>query len=123
MNSHKDQSAKAAIRPATIRPARSWGASSASMNNQMQATRSAVRHASPNSNLRLKSILLHSAVECAAAEAEFGCGQRDVEMVHPQCSFDHLPFKLVKVQAVADDGHDRGLTAVGKREVRQPVLA
>jgi len=75
MKFHSEASATAATSAATIRPARRPGASTAWMNSQTQATRTAVRHASPNSNLRLKSIFLHSPVERTAAEAELGRGQ------------------------------------------------
>src|SRR5690348_451034 len=122
MNSHNDQSANAAIRAATILAARRSGASSASINSHTQATRSAVRQASPNSNLRLKSIFLHSAVQRAAAQPELRGGERDVEMVHPQRALDHLPFELIEVEAFADDGHDRRLAAVWQREVREAVF-
>jgi putative ABC transport system permease protein len=43
-------------------------------------------------------MLLHAAVERAAAEAEFGRGERDVEMVLLQRAFDHLPLVAVEVE-------------------------
>src|SRR5690349_13874272 len=107
MKFHSEARAEKATRAATIRPARRSGASSVWMNSQTHATSSAVRHASPNSNLRLKSIFLHPAVERAAAEAELAGGQRDVEMVHAQRALDHLPLELVEVEALADHRHDR----------------
>ena len=76
-----------------------------------------VRQASPNSNLRLKSMLLHAPVERAAAEPELGGGKRNVEMVHPQRALDHLLFELVEVERLADHRQRRGLRALRQREV------
>ena len=74
-----------------------------------------MRHASPNSNLRLKSMLLHAPVKRAAAEPELGGGERDVEMVHPKRALDHLLFELVEVQRLRRIGRDRA----GRRAPRQ----
>src|SRR6185369_5724327 len=112
MKSHSEASAPNATSAAMIRPARRPGASSARMKSQTQPTKSAVLHASPNSNLRLKPIFLHSAVERAAAETQFGSRQRDVEVMHPQCPLDHLPLELVEIQALSDDGDNWRLSAV-----------
>ena len=66
-----------------------------------------MRQASPNSNLRLKSMLLHAPVERAAAEPELGGRERDVEMMHPQRALDHLLFELVEVERLVADSRRR----------------
>src|SRR6185369_14036618 len=93
------------------------------MNSQTQATRSAVLHASPNSNLRLKSIFLHPAIERPAAEAELARGKRDVEMVHPERALDHLPLQLIEIEAVPNHRHHWHLAAAARKgKVLNPVL-
>src|SRR5690349_2239436 len=94
MNSHRLANATSATMIATISPARTPGVSSALMTSRMAATKRTVRHASPNSNLRLKSMLLHAPVERAAAESELGGGEGDVEMVHSERPLDHLLLEL-----------------------------
>src|SRR5690349_22378677 len=69
---------------ATTSPARIPGVVAAFAISRIEPISSSVRHASPNSNFRLKSMLLHAPVERAARQAQLGGGQRDVEMVHPQ---------------------------------------
>src|SRR4051812_3219012 len=97
MKSHRLVRATIPTIAATIRPARISGSEKARTRIQMAPIMTIVRHASPNSNLRLKSMLLHSPIKRAPAQAELGRGQRHVEMVHPQRPLDHLLFELVKV--------------------------
>src|SRR5437868_9644375 len=84
MKFHRLASAAAPISAATTRPARTPGVAAALAISRTAAMRSSVRQASPNSNLRLKSMLLHAPVKRAAREAELGGGERHVEVVHPQ---------------------------------------
>src|SRR5690348_2956922 len=98
MKFHRLASAPKPMRTRTARPARTPGVCAALMMSRTMATKRIVRQASPNSNLRLKSMLLHAPVERAAAEAELGSGERDVEMVHSKRALDHLLFELVEVQ-------------------------
>src|SRR3954451_24462560 len=121
MKSHRLAMAAIATRSATIRPARTPGVDSAKPTSAMAPTRRTVRHARPNSNLRLKSMLLHAPVERAPAEAEFGGGKRHVEMVHSKRPLDHLPLELVEVEAVAHHRHGRGFRSGGEWEVLYPV--
>src|SRR5947207_2461080 len=104
MNSHRLASAARAISSATIRAARRSAVSSDRISSQAAPSRASVRHASPNSNLRLKSMLFHAPVQRAAREPELAGGERDVEMMHSQCPLDHLLFELVEVEARADGG-------------------
>src|SRR5918993_3412901 len=89
MNSHRLASAATAISTVTNRAALRSGVLKASASRAMAAARTNVRQARPNSNRRrnpsfsLKAMLFHAPVEGAAAEAQLGCGERDVEMVHP----------------------------------------
>src|ERR1700739_4434207 len=94
MNSQRLVSAASATRAATTRPARTSGVSVALMTSRIAATKTIVRHARPNSNLRLKSMLFHAAVERSATQAELGCRKRNVEVVHPKRALDHLFFEL-----------------------------
>src|SRR6185369_4785666 len=121
MKFHSEARATTAISAAMIRPARRSGALSAWMSSQTHATSTAVRHASPNSNLRLKSIFLHPAIERAAAQAQLAGRERNVEMVHAQRPLDHLPLELVEVEALADHRHDRRRAPARQREVLDPV--
>ena len=71
----------------------------------------------------LKPMLFHAPVKRSAAEAQFGGGQRDVEMVHPQGPLDHLPFKLVEVEASRHERQRRRLRpgrAAGNRRAGRP---
>src|SRR4051812_10360405 len=99
MNSHRLATATIATTMATMSPALTPGVETALATSRMAAMSTIVRHASPNSNLRLKSMLLHSPVQRAAAQPELGRRERDVEMVHPQGALDHLLLELVEVQA------------------------
>src|SRR5689334_18703109 len=84
--------AKAAtpISAATTRPARTPGVVAAFAIKRIAPMISSVRQASPNSNLRLKSMFLHATIERAAAQAELRGCQRNVEMMHSQRALDHL---------------------------------
>src|SRR6476469_7803511 len=101
MNSHRLASAATAPKVATTRPARMPGVWAAAITRRMAPTKRIVRHASPKSNLLLKSMLLHAAIERATAKPEFARRERDVEMMHPQRALDHLLLKLVEVKRVA----------------------
>src|SRR5206468_3142170 len=103
MKFHRLASAKIPTSAATIRPARTPGVIAAFAISRIDPMRRTVRQASPNSNFRLKSMLLHAPIKRAARQAELGGGKRHVEMVHPQRPFDHLFLQLVEVEAVADD--------------------
>src|SRR5579859_2911748 len=122
MNSQRLASAARATRAATTSPARTSGVSIALITRRMAATKTIVRHASPNSNLRLNSMLLHAPVERPPAETELGSGQGNVEMVHSKCALDHLVLELVEVErfARADDESAR-LSARRQREVLGPI--
>src|SRR5437763_3500885 len=100
MKFHRLANAITATRAASTSPARTPGIAAASMISRIAPMRRSVRHASPNSNLRLKSMLLHAPVKRAAAQPELGGGERDVEMVHPQGTLDHLFFKLIEIERV-----------------------
>ena len=107
---------------ATTRPARTPGVCAALTTSRIAPIRRSVRQASPNSNLRLKSMLLHAPVKGAALEAEFGGSQRHVEMMHSKRALDHLLFELVEVEIVAD--HRQRMKAserCGKREIVEPI--
>src|SRR6476619_6211094 len=95
MKFHKLASATAPTRIATTSPARTPGVASASPTSAMAPTRTTVRQARPNSNLRLKSMLLHAPIERTAGKPELGRGERHVEMMHPQRALDHLSLELV----------------------------
>src|SRR5881227_4026764 len=103
MKFHRLASAKIPSSAATIRPARTPGVVAALAISRIDPMRRIVRQASPNSNFRLKSMLLHAPVKRAARQAELGGGKRHVEMVHPERQFDHLLLELVEVETVADD--------------------
>src|SRR2546430_1161659 len=75
---------------ATTSPARTPGVVAALATSRIAPMSTIVRHASPNSNLRLKSMLLHAPVQRTARQAELGGRERHVEMVQPQRPFDHL---------------------------------
>src|SRR5579864_4439090 len=105
MNSQRLASAARATRAATMSPARTSGVSIALITSRMAATKTTVRQASPNSNLRLKSMLLHAAVERPAAEPELRGGQRDVEMVHSKRALDHLFLELVEIERLTRAGN------------------
>src|SRR5690349_3513825 len=94
-------SAATPISPATTSPARTPGVVAALATSRIAPISRIVRQARPNSNLRLKSMLLHATIERAAAETEFGSGERHVEVMHAQSALDHLFFKLVEVETVA----------------------
>src|SRR3982750_4265584 len=94
--------ATAAMRKATIRPARRPGVLTEIANSHSAAARTIVRHARPNSNRRLKAMLFHAPVERSAAEAELGRGKRDVEVMHSERPLDHLLLKLVEIEARPD---------------------
>src|SRR3954452_1813966 len=108
MKFHRLASAAKPMSTATIRPARTPGVSDAFMTSRTEPTKTIVRQASPNSNLRLKSMLLHTPVERPAAEPEVGRGERDVEMVHSERALDHLFLQLLEVEQVARARHRRG---------------
>src|SRR5689334_9612073 len=114
-------SAMAATSTATTSPARTPGVDNASPISAIAPTRNKVRQASPNSNLRLKSMLLHAPVERTAAQPQLGRGQRHVEMVHAKRALDHLPLELVQVEAVADDRKRCGLRPLRQGEVLDAV--
>src|SRR3954451_4016548 len=118
MKFHRLASAAKPMRTATIMPARTPGVSNAFMTSRTEPTKTIVRHASPNSNLRIKSMLLHAPVERPAAQPEVGSGERDVEMVHSKRALDHLLFQLVEVEQVARARHGRGgVAAPRQREI------
>src|SRR3954453_4580791 len=102
MKFHRLASAKTPTSAATIRPARTPGVVAALAISRIDPMRRIVRQASPNSNLRLKAMLLHAPVKRAARQAELGSVKRHVEMVHPERALDHLFLELVEVEAVAD---------------------
>src|SRR5438270_3674463 len=102
MKFHRLASAKTPSSAATIRPARTPGVVAALAISRIDPIRRIVRQASPNSNFRLKSMLLHAPIKRAARQAELGGGKRHVEMVHPQRPLDHLLLELVEVEAVPD---------------------
>src|SRR4051795_6210445 len=99
MKFHRMASATNATSAVTIRPAWRSGVASDLLNTHMAPTRTSVRQARPNSNLRLKSMLFHAAVEGPPAKPELGGGKRDVEMVHSQRPLDHLFLELVEIEA------------------------
>src|SRR3954469_13923775 len=103
MKFHRLAIAKIPTSAATIRPARTPGVVAALAISRIDPMRRIVRQASPNSNLRLKSMLLHAPVKRAARQAELGSGKRHVEMVHSKRALDHLLLELVEVETVADD--------------------
>src|SRR5687768_1285320 len=105
MKFHRLISTTSAIRAATIRPARRSGVLSDRLSIHSAPARTTVRQARPNSNLRLKSMLLHAPIEGAPAKAELGGGKRDVEVMHAQGALDHLLFELVEVEAGRHDRH------------------
>src|SRR6185503_11840128 len=117
MKFHRLPSATIPMIPATTRPARTPGVAAALAMSRIAPMRRIVRQASPNSNLRLKSMLLHSAVERAARQAELGSGERYVEMMQSQRALDHLFFQLVEVEAVADYRQRRRLGAQRQRKI------
>ena len=97
MKFHRLAMAASPTSDATTTPARTPGVATALATSRIAAIRTKVRQASPNSNLRLKSMLLHAPVKRTARQSELGGGHRDVEMVHAQRPLDHLLFKLVEV--------------------------
>src|SRR4051812_927931 len=101
MKFHRLASAITPTTVATTSPARTPGVAAALATSRMAPIRTIVRQASPNSNFRLKSMLLHAPIKRAPAQPQLGGGERDVEMVHPQRPFDHLLLELVEVEAVA----------------------
>src|SRR2546423_8517108 len=121
MKFHRLAIAPIPISAATTNPARTPGVAAALATRRTAATRTMVRQASPNSNLRLKSMLLHAPVERAAAEAELAGGKRDVEVVHSKRPLDHLLFELVEVQAVADHRERRSFRPRRQREIVESV--
>src|SRR3954447_15094209 len=102
MKFHRLAIAKIPTSAATIRPARTPGVVAALATSRIAPMRRIVRQASPNSNLRLKSMLLHAAIERAPAEAQLGRGERNVEMMHPKRALYHLLLELVEIEAIAD---------------------
>src|SRR5688500_12777996 len=121
MNCHKLASAAKATNAATSLAALRSGVDSALANSQMVATSSSVRHASPNSNLRLKPMLFHAAIEGAAAQPELRSGEGNVEMVHSERPFDHLPFELVEIEAAGGQGDECGFGPGRQREILEPI--
>src|SRR6478672_756841 len=117
MKFHRLPSAMIPTIAATTKPARTPGVAAALAMSRIAPMRRIVRQASPNSNLRLKSMFLHAAVESAAREAELGSSKRHVEMVHPQRALDHLSFKLIEVEAVADHRERRRFGALRQRKI------
>src|SRR5215217_3018985 len=99
MNVQMEATAKNTISAAMTRPARMSGNCNDFVNSQTAAMRKSVRQASPNSNLRLKSMLFHAAIERSPAEAEFPGGKGDVEVVGPERALDHLLLGLFQVEA------------------------
>src|SRR5690348_16267115 len=89
MKFHRLASAATPISAATTSPARTPGVVAALATSRIAPMRRIVRQARPNSNLRLKSMLLHATVERSAAEAELGSGERHVEVMHAQSALDH----------------------------------
>src|SRR3954447_6892742 len=112
MKFHRLVSAKIPTSAATIRPARTPGVIAALAISRIDPMRRIVRQASPNSNFRLKSMLLHAPVQRATRQSKLGSGKRDVEMVNPERPLDHLLLELVEVEAVADDRQRRRLRAL-----------
>src|SRR5690349_9014022 len=106
---------------ATTTPARIPGVVAALAINRIEPISSSVRHASPNSNFRLKSMLLHAPVERAAREAQAGGGQRHIEMMHSKRALDHLLFQLIEVEAVSDDRHRCCLGPLGHRKIVETI--
>src|SRR6476646_3352550 len=102
MKFHRLASVATPISAATIRPARTPGVVAALAISRIEPISSSVRQASPNSNLRLKSMFLHAAVERTAREAQLGRGERHFEVMHPERSLDHVLFELFEVEAVGD---------------------
>src|SRR6185312_7423013 len=88
-------------------PARTPGVSPALMASRTTPAKRIARQASPNSNLRLKSILLHTSIKRASAEAELRGGERNVEMMHAQRALDHLSFEFVEVERLTRGGDGR----------------
>src|SRR5215213_225908 len=123
MKFHRLASAANPASDATTIPARTPGVAAALAISKIDAMRRIVRQASPNSNLRLKSMLFHAPVERTARQAQLGCGHRDVEMVHAQRPLDHLLFKLVEVEAIAKDRQRRGLGTLRQREIVEVITA
>src|SRR5689334_12868972 len=121
MKFHRLASATTPTSAATISPARTPGVAAALAISRIAPIRSSVRQASPNSNLRLKSMLLHAPVERTAREAELGGGERHIEMVHPQRALDHLLLELIEVQAVADHRERCRFRTLGQREVADVI--
>src|SRR4051794_25109796 len=115
MNSQRLASAAMAISAATTRPARTPGVWAAAMKSRIAATKRIVRQARPNSNLRLKCMLLHAPVKRTAAKPELGRRERDVEMMHPERPLDHLLLELFQVQRLRRIGRD----GAGRRSPRQ----
>src|SRR3954464_14761068 len=114
-------SATTPISPATTRPARPPGVIAALAISRIAAMRSSVRQASPNSNLRLKSMLLHAPVERSARQPQFGGRERHVEMVHSERPLNHLLLELVEVEAITDDRHRRCLGPLRQRKILDSV--
>src|SRR6478735_10627582 len=127
MKAQRLASAAKAINSATIRAARKSAIRIASMNNQIAASRTAVRQARPNSKRRrkagfcLKAMLFHAPVKGAAAEAQFRRRQRDVEVVHPERALDHLFLELVEIEVAAQHLQRRRIRPARQREVLDPV--
>src|SRR4051812_49815488 len=107
MKSHRLARAASAIRVATISPARTPGVEIALASSRIAPTNRIVRQASPNSNLRLNSMLFHAAVKRAAAQTQLGSRERHIEMMHSERPLDHLLLMLVEVEPVPGDGHRR----------------
>src|SRR6185503_12102509 len=107
MKFHRLASVANAMSKATISPARTPGVVAASATSRTAATKAAARQASPNSNLLLKSMLLHAPVERAAAKPKLGGGKRNVEMMHAQRAFDHLLLELIEIQGFARGRNER----------------
>src|SRR3982750_1389154 len=122
MKFHKLARAVSAISSATISPARTPGVATAFATSMIAPTRTIVRHASPNSNLRLKSMLFHASVQRAAAQPQLPRCQRDVEMVQSKRALDHLPFELIEVEAVGHDRQRRCSRSRWQREVLAAVM-
>src|SRR5690349_2808132 len=120
MKLHRLASAATPISAATMSPARIPGVVAAFATSRIAPTSRIVRYASPNSNLRLKSMLLHSPVERSAREAQLRRRQRHVEMVHAKRALDHLLFELVKVERFAGD-RQRSRGAGRQREILDAV--
>src|SRR6187200_1355874 len=121
MNCQRLASAAKATNAATSLAARRSGRASVCINSQMASIRTSVRHASPNSNRLLKPMFFHAPVERPTAQPQLGCGKGDIEMMHSQGTFDHLPFKLVEVEAPRCQRQRRPLVSLRKREIVQPI--